>query len=388
MLHADRAEIVEQDDVEVDVGWQQDRYFREGTPPVLKGQRFTLAVPFSGDPDLFQYGTYMGSGAYGEVKHDAGELHLYFQIENDRLTQDVVDNALKGQLKQVQGILANVRPTVDQYNQELPRLVREHIARVRARAEKGRSVASSLSFHLRRKDSPAFPVPVVRKPLAVTRPTPATNTKPEPRLELQAYDEILTMLSNMSRSMERTPAAFAPLGEEFIRDLFLVVLNANFGGAASGETFSVSGKTDIFVPHLEGKVFIAECKFWKGPEGLLATIDQLLGYLSWQDTKAAIILFNRAKSFSAILAKIPESVAAHPNHVRQEAYGKENGFRFVFRQKDDAGREMLLTILAFNVPALEGAAKVSQAEREAPADARKEGLASGPAQAKRGARRP
>lgn len=55
-----------------------------------------------------------------------------------------------------------------------------------------------------------------------------------------------------------------------------------------------------------------------------------------------IVLFNRAKDFSAVLAKIPEAVAAHRSHNRQEAYNHENDFRFCFRQKDDAAREMLL----------------------------------------------
>jgi hypothetical protein len=60
---------------------------------------------------------------------------------------------------------------------------------------------------------------------------------------------------------------------------------------------SAQGKTDILI-RIDGKnIFIAECKFWTGPKGFTETIDQLLGYLSWRDTKAAIVMFNRKKGF-------------------------------------------------------------------------------------------
>ncbi|MGB0945123.1 MAG: glycosyltransferase, partial [Marinomonas sp.] len=36
--------------------------------------------------------------------------------------------------------------------------------------------------------------------------------------------------------------------------------------------------------------FIAECKFWKGVDSLLKTISQLLGYLTWRDSKVAVIM--------------------------------------------------------------------------------------------------
>ncbi len=340
-------EIADQEDVEVDVGWQPDRYFRPGTPTTVKGVRFTLAVPFEGDPDLFQFGTYGGSVSHGTLVAEQHELHLYAQMESDRLDHAVIDKSLKDQLGQVRETLARVKPEVDQFQQELPRLVKELAARARERAEKGRKAADSLSFPLRAKASPAQPIPVKRKQLTLLPPKPEV---PEPRLELQQYDEILQMIAGMSTSMERTPSAYAGLTEEFLRDHFLAVLNANFEGAATGETFNVGGKTDILIRVGDRNVFVAECKFWKGPEGLRAAIDQLLSYLSWRDTKAALIVFNRQKSFDSVLARAPEAVTAHPNHkARVVEYAHPNRFRFRFKQKD-SDREMLLTVLLFDVP--------------------------------------
>jgi hypothetical protein len=62
-----------------------------------------------------------------------------------------------------------------------------------------------------------------------------------------------------------------------------------FKAQATGETFNFQGKTDILIRVEAKNVYIAECKFWKGEKTLLATLDQLLSYLSWRDTKAALL---------------------------------------------------------------------------------------------------
>jgi hypothetical protein len=116
---------------------------------------------------------------------------------------------------------------------------------------------------------------------------------------------------------------------------------------------------------VEGKnVFIAECKFWKGEKQLLETIDQLLSYLSWRDTKAAILVFSRNANFSDVLAKITTTVPKHPCFKRDLGKAGETTFRYVFRQPSDANREIVLSVLAFDVPAPAKAATSSAAERQ------------------------
>jgi hypothetical protein len=138
--------------------------------------------------------------------------------------------------------------------------------------------------------------------------------------------------------------------EEDLRQQFLVQLNGQYEGQATGETFNYQGKTDILI-RVNGKnIFIAECKFWKGEKALTGAIDQLLRYTSWRDTKIALLVFNRGKNFSDILGKIPEIIKAHPNFKRQLTYNVETGSRFVFRSVDDPSRELTLTVLAFNLP--------------------------------------
>jgi hypothetical protein len=165
------------------------------------------------------------------------------------------------------------------------------------------------------------------------------------------YEHILSVISNMARVIERSPRTFKEMKEEDLRQHFLVQLNGQYEGQATGETFNFEGKTDILI-RSEGKnIFIAECKFWKGPESVTKAVDQLLGYASWRDTKTALLVFNRDRNFTTVLAKIPEAVKAHPQFKRQVDYKGVSGFRFVMRHRDDPSKELFLTVLAFEVPA-------------------------------------
>lgn len=160
----------------------------------------------------------------------------------------------------------------------------------------------------------------------------------------------MSVIHNMARVMEYSPSAFARMDEESLRFHFLVQLNGHYLGQATGETFNYQGKTDILI-RSEGKnIFVAECKFWGGPKKLLETIDQLLTYSCWRDTKVAVILFNRNKDFSKVLVSIPEIIRAHPNFKRELGVLSETNFRYVFAHRDDQNREMVLSVLVFDIP--------------------------------------
>jgi len=129
-----------------------------------------------------------------------------------------------------------------------------------------------------------------------------------------------------------------------------VQLNGQFEGSASGETFNSQGKTDILIREGNRNVFIAECKFWRGPKSYANTIDQVLSYLSWRDTKAAILVLFRDEKFTSMLADAQETVQAHSNFDGGLVPYGEAGFRCGLRQADDPERKLVLTTLAFHIP--------------------------------------
>jgi hypothetical protein len=150
--------------------------------------------------------------------------------------------------------------------------------------------------------------------------------------------------------MERSPSAFKSIDEESLRSHFLVQLNGHYEGQATGETFNYSGKTDILL-RVDGRnIFIGECKYWGGPKKLLETLDQLLSYASWRDTKVALVIFNRNRNFSAVLEAILPTVQGHQNFKRLLPIEGETRFRFVMSHRNDPAREMIITTLVFDVP--------------------------------------
>jgi len=157
-------------------------------------------------------------------------------------------------------------------------------------------------------------------------------------------------MQNMVRVMEWSPSAFQTMGEEHLRQHFLVHLNGHYEGAATGETFNFMGKTDILLRAKGRNAFIAECKFWKGPAHYKDTIDQLLTYAAWRDTKTAILVFNRDTAMSTVIEGVDKESRKHSNYKRNTDWRHESGFRYVFHHNGDTNRELLLTVVIFHIP--------------------------------------
>ena len=153
----------------------------------------------------------------------------------------------------------------------------------------------------------------------------------------------------MARVIELNPTAFASMGEEDLRWLFLIPLNLKYEGQASGEAFNYLGKTDILVRERDRNLFVAECKVWNGPRSLSSAIDQVLGYVTWRDTRTAVLLFSRKAGFSRVLEQIPTTVKSHAGFRRELSKVGETSFRYVVARPDDSAREVNLTVLAFDL---------------------------------------
>ena len=214
-------------------------------------------------------------------------------------------------------------------------------------------MVSALGLPMKRRAESAVvsAVPVTRrKRPIVLPPAPREAFKPEPALPDSEYEYILAVIDHMSRNIERSPSTFVQMKEEQIRDIILVNLNGHYEGSATGETFNAEGKTDILIRADGRNVFIAECKFWAGPKSLLAAIDQILGYLTWRDTKASLLVFCRNADFTKTLSSIAAAVPEHSNFKRELNRIGDTHVRYLFKQKNDTDRELYLAVQAFFIP--------------------------------------
>jgi hypothetical protein len=154
----------------------------------------------------------------------------------------------------------------------------------------------------------------------------------------------------MSLVMERSPTVFENAEEEHIRVHYLVQLNGQYQGFATGETFNHTGKTDILIRHENKNVFVAECKFWGGYEGLKKTADQLLGYTTWRDTRTALIIFSRKQDFTNVINEALRAMKDHPHYKSGPHREGESRFRYMFTHPNDKQRDIIVTLMLFNMP--------------------------------------
>jgi len=275
----------------------------------------------------------------------------YTRVDQDG---DALRRDIDRDLKIIQDYLKWIKTDLNQYNNEIKSMIPAQIEERKQKLSKDRSMVNGLGIPLKKRDNPpgGFSLPVTRRPSPVQNSGGKPASKPdEPHVEMAVYEDILHTIDSMGQVIELTPNAFSGMDEESLRFVFLVPLNLQYEGQATGETFNYEGKTDILIKVKGRNAFIAECKIWGGEKLLLDTIDQLLRYLPWRDTKTAILLFNRNKNLSSVLKQIPDIVTKHPNCIRHvTSYKRETGFRFIMRQRDDPDREMLLTVLVFDVP--------------------------------------
>jgi hypothetical protein len=335
-------------DVSGDLGYGAN-WIRQG-PIYREGNENVVAVPFEGDAEFFR----IRPNRYGlnppRAEIGKGELQLrYVRMDHDAAA---IKRESQQTIKEIKDHLSWLQEAVAPYNRQLEELVRSEVRQRKDRLLKDANMAAAIGLPIEKREGipMTYAVPVKRRVPTIEEIKVGGMFKPEPALSSSDYEEILRIMRNMAQVMERSPHEFAGMGEETLRSHFLVQLNGAYKGQATGETFNFEGKTDILI-RVEGKnVFIAECKFWTGVKAFLETIDQLLSYLSWRDTKAAVVVFNRNAGFSAVLAKIADAVPKHPNFKRDLGKQDESTFRYVFGQPADGNREITLTVLAFDVP--------------------------------------
>lgn len=356
-----RAEMTaDQREIKVDARHHGNRWIRDTSRPFyIPGQQNDIEIPFTGEADLFKAraSTYTSAPPQGRVSNQS--LILSYQIPHD--VQQDIRPQLERQLQEIERHLDWIQNDLSGYNNSITTVAETAIKTRRERllANQGRVAALDIPLKVRADAPKTYAAPTIRKKLAPTLPkASAAPFEPEPLMSMEHYEHVLTVIQNMTQVMERSPSTFATMGEEALRDHYLVQLNGQFEGQATGETFNAAGKTDILL-RIDGKnVFICECKFWKGVKGYNETIDQLLGYQSWRDTKTAILIFNRNRDTSKVLKEVEAATEAHPNYKRTLNWKQESGFQFVMHHPSDANRELTMAVIVFDIP---------KAEEKAPA---------------------
>jgi hypothetical protein len=360
-IYEDRKEM-EKQEVQVDV-----RNVRDGTvraiydmsrPALLPGLRISVFIPFKGDFNLWRVRPGSIPEYYPQAKiHYQGQDSLSGSIEiiMERPADTLDDGSyfkqrLEDELRKIRPIIQNIRKEVEVYNKKLLNQINHFVKIRRQHLNKHDEVLKSLNIPLKRNAGApdVSNLPIRRK---IVNPLPTVpGSPPEPRIDDEGYEYILKILRHEGRSFENTPATFAIHDEEELRDIILAHLNTHYKGQATGETFRKSGKTDIRIEDKNRSAFVAECKIWRGKSELSKALEQLLGYLTWRDCKASLIIFNKKiAKFSELLSKVPESLKEHPNFISPQNVDEDGEWRFLFKTIEDEYRRITIHVFLFNL---------------------------------------
>lgn len=323
----------------------------EGRTIMVPGEAYDFEVYFTGEAQVFQMqpNTFDMNPPIAVVQDNK----LKFTVSGRSLAPEDVKTQVNSLLNSIEKYLGWHRSMWASYPDQLRREVRQRIEERSARILQQKSSAAALAnlgIKIKEKagDARTFVPPTVKQKIQPQLPPMRPAMPPEPTLDKDVYHNILGLIRGAGRSVEQSSSRTRSLDEETLRDMFLVPLNAHFGNA-TGEAFNVTGKTDILIRHDTGNIFVAEFKIWSGEKRFLATIDQLLSYLSWRDTKTAIVMFSRNTGFSAVVGKMHDLVKTHSNYFSGPVKMDETSDLYTFSLPQDKDRKITIALLAFDL---------------------------------------
>lgn len=333
-------------DIECDVSGDL-RYRGEYMP----GKRCTLTFRCEGDEALFH--VRLNRFTQRQPRGHVGSAAVTLMVDIQGSDSDMMESEVKSAIQNLRQYLDWLADDVCAANDDLKRWAANAIEQRKNRILANRELEEYLAFPIEaRSGVESCVVPMNRTTLAsvsnVVQPF-----APHPAVSQSDYHHIIKVISGMGIMMERAYRSFSSMQEEDLRHVFLAALNTHFVEQATGETFNSDGKTDILIKHEnKGILFVAECKNWKGPKSLCNAVDQVLGYLTWRESKAAIILFNRERNTFEVVAKVPAVLESHPQYKRtiETVSSRESSFSCVLRHPDDSNVEIILTVLVFDLP--------------------------------------
>lgn len=260
------------------------------------------------------------------MRSSAEGRYLDVPLDTSLLPANQVTEAIKDAVawtdnyvrQQVLLINANIQEDQKTFETELFSILRPRWERVSALRE----AMQELNIPLGEVQKNRIDIPV--KPTELSMATiqdTATKSSSGWRLAEQMAEALIETIASFSRALERLPktaSSWLEQDEEALRDLLLFVLNANFKGRVTGETFIGQGKSDILLRWEDRDAFIGECKIWRGPKTVSDGLNQLLDrYALWRHSHIALIVFIKsARDASKAINSAYQAILEHPRTKR------------------------------------------------------------------------
>lgn len=316
----------------------------------IDGYSMSFVFPFLGEVDLFkcQASTFSLSG-YPDIEIVGGFITFHYELLMGEMKsdedKDKLIKRLEHDLDSVKRGISHANSDVASFNQSLRQSALNALQTKKQKIEQYYSASKLFEIPVKKTSFTSTHIEVPRKIQPIER---RYKSEPNYYISDSEYSDILLTIKHNGCTYERTPASFKNLDEEDIRNLLLASLNGLYQGGATGEAFRNRGKTDICIECENRAAFVAECKIWKGQSKINEALEQLDGYLTWRDCKAALIYFVRNKDFLAVLDTAKQTLQVHKS-IRQTKKFDLNEFECSYVSQNNPGQIVRIRVLLFNL---------------------------------------
>jgi len=311
---------------------------------------YRLCIPLSGDKELLRYlpSQFLLSGS-GHFCFDYNEI--YVDIPDVNGNGENVAREIKTYKDDLIKMIGFLKTDIERINKSISLYIPQVFKARKEKVLKEQKIIADLGIPIKSKTSTnkTYSVPTVTRRVKEPVVINSQEAKPlEPTMAESVYQEILKVINTTGKSIERYPKTIENQDEETIRAHFLTQLSSSFTSfSSSGESFNHKGKTDIMIKHGDDVLFVAECKIWKGAKMLNEAINQLLSYLTWRDSKTALLVFNKDTNAQTIVDSIQESIPNHSNFVKFVAKRDLGWYDYIFRLTDST-IEIKMAVMVFD----------------------------------------
>lgn len=331
--------------------WIEDRFYRERYQTEVFS--FTIRYKFTGSGVLFKVQPGTWTMTFAEIYVDEQKDTVSFSFKLYKKDPEEFKRTKNDFQKRAFTNLGNTNQVATSWMQSLPGMVNSLFQQQKNKYLQENDFFTAINVKVNKDTASVFTAPTIKRKV-IPQPTISKHKEfsSEPMMSKEMYDDILKVIYDLGKSMEKKPSTYKDKDEEGIRDQFLLVLETRYDSTtATGETFNRGGKTDIILKYAKdaSNLFVAECKFWHGPSEFLKAISQLFDrYLTWRDSKVALMLFVTNKDFTNVLETIKKEIQSHPYFLKSNGKRGETSFSFHFHLPQDKDKIVFLEVIAFH----------------------------------------
>lgn len=314
---------------------------------------FTIKYKYTGSDELFRVHSNPWSMTSYDIDVDKRTQTVSFSFKIYKQDAEEFKKTKDQCFKNAFANLENINKNAADFNRNLRDSITRAFQREKDKYLKENDFFAAINIKVNPDTQSVFTAPTITKKVI---PQPTVSKKKEfssePMMSTEMYDDVLRVIYDSGKNMEKKPALYIKKDEEGLRDQFLFVLETRYEGTtATGETFNRSGKTDIILKYAKdgSNLFVAECKFWHGASEFLAAISQLFDlYLTWRDSKAALLMFVKNKDFSNVLNTIKNEAKGHSLYIKEVGNRGDSSFSYIFCLPQDKQKQVHFEIMAFH----------------------------------------